>query len=170
MDYSSQNEPNEAALSQMMDDAEKLAGMLNGRRWRITASDRTYPWPDNQTFVWPEVKADPSVPDDTVIIHDQRDIGRVNDVKIHNVKPPITDAIQREKAYADAKFEQRRGGGAALSVKDREAIESHIKVVERIANDIELMRLGDEVIDKAVSTLRLACLGLVRGSSPVGGS
>lgn len=151
-DYSGQNEPNEEELFRMMDDAEQLAGMLHGRRWRVT----TIPVQDT----WPAPLVRNPLPPPVMTPHPV----------VPTYKPPITDAIQREKAYADAKFEQRRGGDAKLSVREREFIEEHIRSIERIANDIELMRTGSEIIDKAVTTLRLACLGFVKGSSPVGGS
>ncbi len=85
-------------------------------------------------------------------------------------KPPITDAIAREAAYSEAKREQRKGGGAQLSTADRDALEAHVKDLERMANDIELRRIGSEIIDSAVATMRMASLGLVRASSPVQGA
>lgn len=89
---------------------------------------------------------------------------------LENRKPPITDAIAREAAYAEAKREQRQGGGAQLSTADRDALEAHVKDLERMANDIELRRIGSEIIDSAVATMRMASLGLVRASSPVQGA
>ena len=161
-DYSAQNEPNEDVLFEMMDQAEKLAGMLNGRRWagQVPRAD-TWPPPQLRNPLGWYPDTNPPDPGPGWITPQTATIP---------IKPPITDAIQREAAYSEAKRTQQEGGGAGLASKDRDTIEGHIKTLERIANDIELMRTGSEIIDSAVWTLRMASLGLVKASSPVQGA
>lgn len=159
-DYLAENLPNEDALWEMTERAMRLPEYLGAsgpyRRYPSVVEYFTDP-PVVQSTTWAELSREFQTTYDAVTSGPPP-------------KPPITDAIQREKAYADAKFEQRRGGGAALSSVDRSAIEAHIKTIEQIANDIELRRIGNEVIDSAVATIRLASLGLVRASSPVQGA
>ena len=154
-DYLAENLPNEDALWEMTERAMRLPEYLGASGpYRRYPSDPPMPPADWAAYFTDVMKPKIEAASTTAT----------------PVKPPITDAIQREKAYSDAKFEQRRGGGAALSSVDRSAIEAHIKTIEQIANDIELRRIGNEVIDSAVATIRLASLGLVRASSPVQGA
>lgn len=162
VDYTSQHIPDEDAIERMSAQAFALSNYLNPRpRYRYPSE------PPVIEYVWTEVD-----PNYTIDIgpHGYNSIPTMGSVAVPvTQKPPITDAIQREKAYADAKFEQRRGGGVGLQTADRDAIEAHVKDLERIANDIELRRTGSDVIQKAVDTLRLASLGFVRACSLVGG-
>lgn len=158
VDYTSQHIPDEDAIERMSAQAFALSNYLQPRpRYRYPSEP---PVIEETPHGW--VQYNPQFPLTTAIMIDPPSIPITH-------KTPITDAIQREKAYADAKFEQRRGGGVGLQTADRDAIEAHVKDLERIANDIELRRTGSDVIQKAVDTLRLASLGFVRACSLVGG-
>lgn len=163
-DYLADNLPDEDALWEMTERAMRLPEFLGA-----SGPYRRYPSePPIGAYDWGFPGIEPTLIDPRP--HAPNTINTLGATVSPAPKPPITDAIQREKAYAEAKREQRKGGGAQLSRADRDALEGHIKALERMANDIELRRIGSEIIDSAVATMRMASLGLVRASSPVQGA
>lgn len=156
MDYSASNEPDEEALSAMMDQAERLAAMLGGGAYPPAITERR---PQGRRWVADQVWDAPASP--------QR-VARPPERRQDTGKPPAP-AFARRAAYDEARKQQAaQGGGPRLSDERQRIVNDHIALIERAANDLDLLDIKSEVMTSALSTLRLALLGIVRATSPVG--